>query len=70
MRPPSLHRPHVRASLAEDVDRSAVPHGLRGYFTGQLLFQSLSLVPQMVSPSMLTPLAKALMPPTTGTTQQ
>ncbi|MDP3893646.1 ABC transporter permease [Nocardioides sp.] len=26
----------------------AVPHGLRGYFTGQLLFQSLSLVPQMV----------------------
>ena len=26
----------------------AVPHGLRGYFTGQLLFQSLSLLPQMV----------------------
>ena len=26
----------------------AVPHGLRGYFTGQLLFQSLSLVPQLV----------------------
>jgi ABC-2 type transport system permease protein len=26
----------------------AVPHGLRGYFTGQLLFQSLNLVPQMV----------------------
>ncbi|HYN65477.1 MAG TPA: ABC transporter ATP-binding protein/permease [Ornithinibacter sp.] len=25
----------------------AVPHGLRGYFTGQLLFQSLSLLPQM-----------------------
>lgn len=26
----------------------AVPHGLRGYFTGQLLFQSMSLVPQLV----------------------
>lgn len=26
----------------------AVPHGLRGYFTGQLLFQSLNLVPQML----------------------
>ena len=26
----------------------AVPNGLVGYFTGQLLFQSLSLVPQMV----------------------
>jgi ABC-2 type transport system permease protein len=26
----------------------AVPHGLRGYFTGQLLFQSLSLLPQMI----------------------
>ena len=26
----------------------AVPHGLRGYFTGQLLFQSLGLLPQMV----------------------
>jgi ABC-2 type transport system permease protein len=26
----------------------AVPHGLQGYFTGQLLFQSLSLLPQMV----------------------
>lgn len=26
----------------------AVPHGLVGYFTGQLLLQSLSLVPQMV----------------------
>ncbi len=26
----------------------AVPHGLAGYFTGQLTFQSLSLVPQMV----------------------
>ena len=26
----------------------AVPHGLVGYFTGQLVFQSLSLVPQMV----------------------
>lgn len=26
----------------------AVPHGLRGYFTGQLLFHSLSLMPQMV----------------------
>jgi ABC-2 type transport system permease protein len=25
----------------------AVPHGLQGYFTGQLLFQSLSLLPQM-----------------------
>jgi ABC-2 type transport system permease protein len=26
----------------------AVPHGLAGYFTGQLVFQSLSLVPQLV----------------------
>jgi ABC-2 type transport system permease protein len=26
----------------------AVPHGLRGYFTGQLLFQSLGLLPQML----------------------
>ncbi len=26
----------------------AVPHGLRGYFTSQLLFQSLSLVPQLL----------------------
>lgn len=26
----------------------AVPHGLRGYFTGQLIFQSLSLLPQML----------------------
>lgn len=26
----------------------AIPHGLRGYFTGQLLFQSLGLVPQML----------------------
>jgi ABC-2 type transport system permease protein len=26
----------------------AVPHGLLGYFSGQLLFQSLSLLPQMV----------------------
>jgi ABC-2 type transport system permease protein len=26
----------------------AVPHGLRGYFSGQLVFQTLSLVPQMV----------------------
>lgn len=26
----------------------AVPHGLRGYFTGQLLFQSLGLVPQLL----------------------
>ncbi|MCR1782279.1 ABC transporter permease [Nocardioides carbamazepini] len=26
----------------------AVPHGLKGYFAGQLTFQSLSLVPQMV----------------------
>jgi ABC-2 type transport system permease protein len=26
----------------------AVPHGLRGYFTGQLVFQTVSLVPQMV----------------------
>lgn len=26
----------------------AVPHGLRGYFTGQLVFQTLSLLPQMV----------------------
>jgi ABC-2 type transport system permease protein len=26
----------------------AVPHGLHGYFTGQLLFQSLGLVPQML----------------------
>ena len=26
----------------------AVPHGLVGYFTGQLLFNSLSLVPQML----------------------
>jgi ABC-2 type transport system permease protein len=34
----------------------AVPHGLRGYFTGQLLSQSLGLVPQMIVilvPSML-----------------
>lgn len=27
----------------------AVPHGLAGYFTGQLVYQSLNLVPQMVS---------------------
>ena len=26
----------------------AVPHGLAGYFTGQLVFQTLSLLPQMV----------------------
>ncbi|UMG92891.1 ABC transporter permease [Nocardioides sp. TF02-7] len=26
----------------------AVPHGLKGYFAGQLVFQTLSLVPQMV----------------------
>ncbi|WP_426246310.1 ABC transporter permease [Nocardioides sp. LHG3406-4] len=26
----------------------AVPHGLRGYFTGQLFFQSASLVPQLL----------------------
>jgi ABC-2 type transport system permease protein len=26
----------------------AIPHGLRGYFTGQLLFQSLGLIPQML----------------------
>ena len=26
----------------------AVPHGLTGYFTGQLVFQTLSLLPQMV----------------------
>jgi ABC-2 type transport system permease protein len=26
----------------------AVPHGLRGYFAGQLLFQSMGLLPQMV----------------------
>ena len=26
----------------------AVPHGLSGYFTGQLLFQTLSLLPQML----------------------
>ena len=26
----------------------ALPHGLRGYFTGQLTFQSLGLVPQLV----------------------
>lgn len=34
----------------------AVPHGLVGYFTGQLLYQSLNLIPQMVVilvPSML-----------------
>ncbi len=34
----------------------AVPHGLVGYFTGQLLYQSLNLVPQLVVilvPSML-----------------
>lgn len=27
----------------------AVPHGLAGYFTGQLVYQTLNLVPQMVS---------------------
>ena len=27
----------------------AVPHGLTGYFTGQLVYQSLNLVPQMVT---------------------
>ncbi len=27
----------------------AVPHGLTGYFTGQLVFQTMSLVPQMVA---------------------
>ncbi|TYL45524.1 ABC transporter permease [Nocardioides sp. BGMRC 2183] len=26
----------------------AIPHGLTGYFTGQMVFQSLSLVPQLV----------------------
>ncbi|WP_028660843.1 ABC transporter permease [Nocardioides insulae] len=26
----------------------AVPHGLRGYFTGQLVFQTLSLLPQLL----------------------
>ena len=26
----------------------ALPHGLRGYFTGQLVFQSVSVVPQML----------------------
>jgi ABC-2 type transport system permease protein len=34
----------------------AVPHGLVGYFTGQLVFQTLSLLPQMVAilvPSLL-----------------
>jgi len=34
----------------------AVPHGLAGYFTGQLVFQTLNLVPQMVTilvPSLL-----------------